>query len=130
MAAFALLTYVGHDPSQFAAVMTFDGFCMSFAGIALISYMSTLTSLGYTATQYALLTSALAVTGKYLKGVSGQWVQGLVTPARDLTHAYALFHLFAAATGVPALILVLWLAWTQRRKPDQPASTTASALTS
>lgn len=113
---FALLTYWNHAPPTFAAVMVFDGFCMSFAGIALISYMSTLTSLGYTATQYALLTSALAWTGKFLKGFSGQWVQGLVTPTRDLTHAYALFHLYAAATGVPALALVLWLAWTQRRK--------------
>jgi PAT family beta-lactamase induction signal transducer AmpG len=125
---FALLTYWNHAPPTFATVMVFDGFCMSFAGIALISYMSTLTSLGYTATQYALLTSALAWTGKFLKGFSGQWVQGLVTPTRDLTHAYALFHLYAAATGIPALILVLWLAWTQRRKPDQPAS--AAALTS
>ncbi len=88
--------------------------------------MSTLTSLGYTATQYALLTSALAWTGKFLKGFSGAWVQGLVTPARDLTHAYALFYLYAAATGIPALALVLWLAWTQRK----PAQTAASALTS
>lgn len=113
---FALLTYWNHAPPTFAGVMVFDGFCMSFAGIALISYMSTLTSLGYTATQYALLTSALAWTGKFLKGFSGQWVQGLVTPARDLTHAYALFHLYAAATGVPALMLVLGLAWINRRK--------------
>jgi PAT family beta-lactamase induction signal transducer AmpG len=113
---FALLTYWNHQPPTFAGVMAFDGFCMSFAGIALISYMSTLTSLGYTATQYALLTSALAWTGKFLKGFSGAWVQGLVTPTRDLTHAYALFHLYAAATGVPALILVLWLAWTQRKR--------------
>lgn len=113
---FALLTYWNHAPPTFAAVMVFDGFCMSFAGIALISYMSTLTSLGYTATQYALLTSALAWTGKFLKGFSGQWVQGLVTPARDLTHAYALFHLYAAATGIPALMLVLGLAWINRRK--------------
>jgi PAT family beta-lactamase induction signal transducer AmpG len=113
---FSLLTYWNHQAATFAGVMVFDGFCMSFAGIALISYMSTLTSLGYTATQYALLTSALAWTGKFLKGFSGAWVQGLVTPTRDLVHAYALFHLYAAATGIPALLLVLWLAWTQRRR--------------
>ena len=126
VAAFALLTYVDHGPGLFTAVMAFDGFSMSFAGMALVSYMSTLTSLGYTATQYALLTSALAVTGKFLKGFSGQWVQGLVTSARDLTHAYALFHLYAAATGIPAMILVLWLAWT-RRRPSQPSALSDSA---
>ena len=122
VAAFALLTYVGHSPALFASVMTFDGFCMSFAGIALISYMSTLTSLGYTATQYALLTSALAWTGKFLKGFSGAWVQGLVTPTRDLVHAYALFHLYAAATAIPAFILVLWLVWMRRRRMTEQTS--------
>ncbi len=114
--AFSLLTWVGHDQALFGAVMTFDGFCMSFAGVALISYMSTLTSLGYTATQYALLTSALAWTGKFLKGFSGEWVQQLVVPGRDLVHAYALFYAYAAAVGVPALALVLWLAALERRR--------------
>ncbi len=128
VAGFALLTYVDHGPGTFTAVMVFDGFSMSFAGMALVSYMSTLTSLGYTATQYALLTSALAVTGKFLKGFSGQWVQGLVTPARDLTHAYALFHLYAAATGIPAMILVLWLAWTQRRPPQAEAVSAGASM--
>ncbi len=121
VAAFALLTYVGHSPVMFASIMGFDGFCMSLAGIALISYMSTLTSLGYTATQYALLTSALAWTGKFLKGFSGAWVQGLVTPARDLTHAYALFHLYAAATAVPAFVLVLALVGVEYRKRQAKA---------
>jgi len=132
IAAFALLTYWGPSPLLFSTVMVFDGFSMSLAGIALISYMSTLTTLGYTATQYALLTSALAWAGKFLKGFSGAWVQGLTTPTRDLTHAYALFYLYAAATGIPALALVLWLAWTQRR-PAEPAASLgaeASALTS
>jgi PAT family beta-lactamase induction signal transducer AmpG len=100
--------------------------------VALISYMSTLTSLGYTATQYALLTSALVWAGKFLKGFSGSWVQALASPTRDLTHAYALFQILAACTGLPALALVLWLAWTQRR-PAQSADTppdAVSALTS
>jgi PAT family beta-lactamase induction signal transducer AmpG len=115
IAAFALLAYFGPDPRLFAAIMTFDGFAMAFAGVVLITYMSTLTTLGYTATQYALLSSALAVTGKFLKGFSGAWVQGLATGGRDLVHAYALFYLYAAAVGVPALGLVLWLAVWQRR---------------
>lgn len=116
IAAFAFLTYWGPSPTLFSAVMMLDSFSMSLAGIALISYMSTLTSLDYTATQYALLTSALVWAGKFLKGFSGAWVQGLIGPGRDLVHAYALFYLYAAATGIPALILVLLLAWLQRGK--------------
>ena len=115
---------MGPGHALFGAVMTFDGFAMSFAGVALISYMSTLTSLGYTATQYALLTSALAWTGKFLKGFSGAWVQGLVQPGRDLVHAYALFYVFAAAVGLPALALVLWLAIVERRRHAVPREAT------
>ena len=110
---FAFLTYWNHTTPVFTAIMAFDGFSMSFAGVALIAYMSTLTSLGYTATQYALLTSALAWTGKFLKGFSGAWVQGLNTGGRDLLHAYALFYVIAALVGVPALGLVIWLAFVE-----------------
>ena len=113
---FAFLTYWRHDPAVFAAVMSFDSFSMAFAGVSLIAYMSTLTSLGYTATQYALLTSALAWTGKFLKGFSGAWVQQLNTGGRDLLHAYALFYVYAAAVGVPALALVLWLSVVEPRR--------------
>ena len=74
VAAFALLIYTGPSAPVFSGIMAFDDFSMNFAGVALIIYMSTLTSLGYTATQYALLTSALAWTGKFLKGFSGVWV--------------------------------------------------------
>ena len=68
--AFAVLAWYGGDfalaalgpvkLTGFEAIMAFDGFAIAFSGVALVTYMSTLTSLGYTATQYALLTSALA----------------------------------------------------------------------
>ncbi len=114
VAAFALLALTGPDPRAFAAVLAFDDVCMSFAGVVLIAYISTLTSLGYTATQYALLTSALALTGKALKGYSGAWVKALAARGGDLTHAYATYFLYASLVGVPALALVLWLAWIDR----------------
>ena len=63
--------------SAFQAIMSFDSVAIGFSGVALVAYMSTLTSLGYTATQYALLTSALAWTGKFLKGCSGASVEAL-----------------------------------------------------
>lgn len=122
VALFAVLAWTGPDVRLFTAIMTFDGFAMSFAGVALIAYMSTLTSLGYTATQYALLTSALNVTGKFLKGFSGQWVQDLARSSGTLTHAYAEFYLLAAAVGVPALALVLWLAALEARRARAAAA--------
>src|SRR6266436_3985084 len=55
VAAFAALAFAGTGIPLFALVMAGDNFGISFAGVALIAYMSSLTNLGYTATQYALL---------------------------------------------------------------------------
>lgn len=131
---FCALAWTRTDVTAFSAIMAFDGFSMSFAGVALVAYMSTLTTLGYTATQYALLTSALAVTGKFLKGFSGAWVQQLATGGRDLPHAYALFYAYAAAVGIPAMALVLWLtavdAGRRRRQAEGSASSSSPLRTS
>ena len=76
-AAFAMLAIGKPDNFVFAAVMAGDSFSISFAGVAFVTYMSSLTSLGYTATQYALLSSAYTWAGKILKGFSGAFIDGL-----------------------------------------------------
>jgi PAT family beta-lactamase induction signal transducer AmpG len=75
IASFAILAYLGPDLRIFAAVMAADNFGIGFAGVALVTYMSSLTSLGYTATQYALLSSAYTYVGKFGKGFSGVMVE-------------------------------------------------------
>jgi len=129
IAAFALLGWHGGDYglvsigglniTAFEAIMAFDAFAIGFAGVALVAYMSTLTSLGYTATQYALLTSALTWTGKTLKGFSGELVETL-QHGRTLLEAYSMFYLYSAALGVPAIILCVVLA-ARRPIPKQAA---------
>ncbi len=116
VAAFAILGFHRSDfdllsvgplhITAFGTVMTCDSIVMAYSGVALVAFMSTLTSLGYTATQYALLTSALTWTGKTLKGFSGAIVKGL-QHGRTLLDAYALFYLLAAAVGLPAILLCL-----------------------
>jgi PAT family beta-lactamase induction signal transducer AmpG len=112
----ALFQIVTHEPHLrlFVLVMTGDNFATGFAGVALVSYMSSLTSLGYTATQYALLSSAYAWVGKISKGFSGIIVQGL-TPGHGLLGAYALFFVGASAIGVPAILLFILLGVRRRR---------------
>ncbi len=130
VAAFAILIYTGPSASVFSGIMAFDDFSMNFAGVALIIYMSTLTSLGYTATQYALLTSALAWNGKFLKGFSGVWVLQLHGKGLDMLHAYAAFFVIAGLAGIPALFLVFALGWTKPSRAAQPAAEPAPVLTS
>jgi PAT family beta-lactamase induction signal transducer AmpG len=107
--AFSYLALHGADPGVFTAVMVIDNFCNGFAGVALIGYMSSLTNVGYTATQYALLSSFYALPGKLLKGLSGVAIEQLEV-GRSLLEAYSLFFAGTALIGVPALLLCLILA--------------------
>ena len=111
--AFAYLAHHGGDANVFAATMVIDNFSQGFAGVALIGYMSSLTNIGYTATQYALLSSFYALPGKLLKGFSGVVVEKLTT-SHGLLDAYSLFFVGTALLGIPAFLLCVLLA---RRKP-------------
>lgn len=119
---FAYLALHGADAGVFTTVMAIDNFCNGFAGVALVGYMSSLTSVGYTATQYALLSSFYALPGKLLKGLSGVAVEQLEL-GRSLLEAYALFFTATAVVGVPALLLCLTLA---RRKSVHAPPTSAA----
>lgn len=107
-ALYAVLPYA-HDPVTFAVIMGVDNFAIAMAGVTLVAYMSSLTSLGYTATQYALLSSTYAWAGKILKGFSGAAVEGMAAKI-GLMNAYAAFFIGCGAIGVPALILFVLLA--------------------
>lgn len=122
IASFSLLAWRGGDPGLFAAVMTFDNFGVSIAGVALVTYMSTLTSLGYTASQYALLSSTYTMVGKFLKGFSGSAVEALQAQGHSLMDAYGLFFLGAGAMGLPAIALCFLVFRTQPPKAEASAA--------
>jgi len=86
--------------------------------------MSSLTSLGYTATQYALLSSTYAMLGKFLKGFSGVTVETLAA-SHGLMSAYAIFFVGAGLIGIPALLLFVLLAKLHTQK--FPASADAGS---
>ena len=112
-AGFALLALYPGNISVFSVVMGGDNFVQGYAGIALIAYMSSLTNLGYTATQYALLSSAYAVLGKFLKGFSGAVIESLAARHGQMP-AYEIAFIGAGLVAIPGAILFLILA---RLKP-------------
>jgi len=120
-AAFATLAFAGLSIRLFAFVMAGDNFSLSFAAVALVAYMSSLTNLGYTATQYALLSSTYALLGKSLKGFSGAAVESL-SSTHGLIHAYGIFFIACGLTGVPAVLLFAALGYWQRHKQLAPAA--------
>ena len=111
---YTLLAVIGLSTPAFAGVLFVENFSEGFAGAALVAYMGSLTSIGYTATQYALLSSFYALLGKFLKGFSGAAVEAL-QPGRELMDAYALFFAGTAAVGIPAVVLCWMLQFRLRR---------------
>ena len=121
IANFATLAHTGPDLRVFGAVMFADNLGIGFAGVALVTYMSSLTSLGYTATQYALLSSAYTYLGKFAKGFSGVMVERLAV-GRPLVEAYGLFFIGAGLLGVPALVLCIVLSRAARASSPATAA--------
>src|SRR5204862_8187952 len=119
IAAYASLAFAGTSIRLFALVMAGDNFSISFAGVALVAYMSSLTSIGYTATQYALLSSTYAWLGKILKGFSGAEVESL-SATYGLIHGYGIFFIAFVLTALPAVLLFALVGYLHRRM--QPAA--------
>lgn len=83
-----------------ALVVGADNLAGGLAGTVFIAYLSSLTNRAYTATQYALFSSIMLLLPKFIGGFSGVVV--------DAT-SYPMFFLYAAALGLPSVILILVL---------------------
>ncbi len=124
-ASFAILA-VHHDTLWFGIVMGFDNIGIAMAGVALVTYMSSLTRPGYTATQYAFLTSVFALPGKVFKGFSGWIVESIQHSGHSLMEAYSLFFIGAGMTGIPAILLCFWLLAVRRQHQPSVSSAPSS----
>ena len=73
---FIWLALQDHNVLALFAAIGLDNVAGGFAGTCLIAYMSSLTSAGFTATQYALFSSLYAVPGRLIASQSGRIVEG------------------------------------------------------
>lgn len=96
-----LATRTGAPLEALIIAISVDNFAGSFSGTALIAYMSSLTGAGYSATQYALLSSLYALPGKLIGGISGFIV---------VAYGYATFFALTAAISVPVIALLIGVA--------------------
>lgn len=119
IASFSLLAFFGPSHELFAGVMFADNVGIGAAGVILVAYMSSLVSLGYAATQYALLSSSYTWVGKFLKGFSGQIVESIQHSGYTLMQSYGIYFIACGLIGVPALLLVLFVA-NIRPRADAP----------
>jgi len=95
---FALLAVMQPNLYLLAGVISADNLCGGIAAAVFIAYLSSLTNSAYTATQYALFSSLMTLPAKLIGGLSGDIV---------ILYGYAGFFIYAAAIGVPAIVLVV-----------------------
>lgn len=105
---FAWLAGHGHDVTALILVISADNLSAGVASAAFIAYLSGLTNVRYSATQYALFSSMMLLAPKWLAGYSGAFVDA---------HDYPTFFIATACLGVPVLLLI-WLA--TRLAPVEP----------
>ena len=107
---FAWLSGHGHDVHALIVVVSADNLASGIASAAFIAYLSSLTNIQYSATQYALLSSMMLLLPKFIAGFSGDFVNA---------YGYANFFNATALLGMPVLVLVA-LAWRFQAKDSPP----------
>ncbi len=95
---FAWLATRGHDLTGLIFVVSADNLAGGIASAAFIAYLSGLTNVQYSATQYALFSSMMLLAPKWLAGFSGRFVDA---------YGYQEFFVGTALLGLPVLLLVL-----------------------
>jgi PAT family beta-lactamase induction signal transducer AmpG len=92
----------GHTASLPALIMVIsaDNLSAGVASAAFIAFLSGLTNVSYSATQYALFSSMMLLAPKWVAGYSGAFVD---------SYGYTPFFVGTALLGVPVLLLI-WLA--------------------
>jgi PAT family beta-lactamase induction signal transducer AmpG len=106
---FAWLATRGHDLTGLIFVISADNLSSGIASAAFIAYLSSLTNVAYSATQYALFSSVMLLLPKLVAGFSGAFVDA---------YGYVTFFQSTAWLGVPVLLLV-WLASRAQTARDQ-----------
>jgi PAT family beta-lactamase induction signal transducer AmpG len=108
---FARLATRGHDLTGLIFTISADNLSAGIASAAFIAYLSSLTNVRYSATQYALFSSVMLLLPKFVAGFSGAFVDAF---------GYAAFFHSTALLGVPVLLLV-WLASRVHAQPRADA---------
>ena len=94
---YAWLASRGHDLTALIWVVSADNLAGGIASAAFIAYLSSLTNISYSATQYALFSSLMLLLPKFIAGYSGVFVEA---------YNYQSFFVGTALLGVPVLLLV------------------------
>ncbi len=95
--AFSGLALVGHDVTALAATIGFENLAGGMGTTAFVAFLAALCNRNYTATQYALLSSFMAVARTFMAAPGGFVAEHVSWPA---------YFLLTAIVAIPGLLLI------------------------
>jgi MFS transporter, PAT family, beta-lactamase induction signal transducer AmpG len=99
--SFALLAMSGHSNIGMAAAIGFENTASGIGGVCVVAYFSALCDLRFTAAQYALISAAASVVGRFLTGTTaGALIEAM---------GYVNFYLLTTAAAFPGIVLFWWM---------------------
>ena len=104
---FAWVARQGPDEMLLLMVIVADNVSAGLAAAAFVAYLSGLTSVSFTAMQYAIFSSIMTLFPKVMAGYSGSVVDSV---------GYEAFFIATAVIGLPVALLVLWVGRRNRRE--------------
>ena len=115
---FALLATVGNNTFLLGGVIAFEYLGVGLGTAALVAFMSRATSKNFTATQFALFSSLVALPRTFANAITGFLIEGV--KSTDGVYyslfgewsgmGYAHFFIFCTACAIPGMILLKWVA--------------------
>ena len=99
--SFALLAMAGHSNWGMAGAIGFENVASGIGGVCVVAYFSALCDLRFTAAQYALISAAASIVGRFLTGTTaGALIDNM---------GYVNFYLLTTAAAVPGILLFWWM---------------------
>ena len=99
--SFAALAAAGHSNAGMAGAIGFENFSSGIGGVTVVAYFSALTDLRFTAAQYALISAAASIVGRFIQGTtSGALVERF---------GYVNFYVLTTVLALPGVALFWWM---------------------
>ena len=98
--SFAALAAAGHSNAALAGAIGFENLASGIGGVTVVAYLSALCDLRYTAAQFALLSAASSVVGRFLSGTTAGWLIERL--------GFVDFYVLSTVVALPG-VLIFWL---------------------
>jgi MFS transporter, PAT family, beta-lactamase induction signal transducer AmpG len=99
--SFAGLALLGRSMPMLAFTIGFENFASGIGGVAVVAFLSAVCNLRFTATQFAMLSAAAAILGRFLTGtLAGRLIDQM---------GYVDFYLLTTVAALPGVLLFWWM---------------------